>query len=730
MKTTEKNLVLKMLEGPETGKLIPIEVEKCLLGVDPQCVVIRTPEGVQVQSSKGELLVNDVETKSQWLSQGDVVKLGSSVFEIKELGAAPTVEANNEDEAESEDDSTTDTSVTESNSEFKNDSEQENVVTTTPVQEADKERFINDGFGGHETESNDTADSQANELALNDRVVELESLLKQQNETMEERFQVVSNQLESLCDHLLEFEGRLDDQAETTENAPIDSAENNLSTGAVATGVLAAGAIAAHAVSDTTDAETVSNEELTREKSDTEFTPVEGVSTFSTEEQSNQEQPTEQERTEDQFAEAFNTETAVDETEEHFSNDTQPVTESEQVTEPGIDDVFAQEDSNEEVEADVFSAELETSPPESEAAITQEEPTFNNGAELDPTGETELEEDLGLSSLLESLQSEDAEAAETPDAEQALESLEERIVAAESSLDEPEAELESAFETLSGVASDETSASGFDADTNEFDATETSSAEFDTEEDVAAEPVAEATPSESVADVLARMGLQTEDQGEVTDETNAAATGLFENDQPAVAQNADTSLPQDGGFAADNPEGDGADVDDYMDALLTRLKGGPGEEATPTPTKKAVNSTSPKPSAPVVESTYQPPEPERVLKPEEFVPKSVAPDRSNAIRAMRELANQTVSTAVETSDVNRNREKNLLLQIGSVMGMLVGIILFYCSHRPFDMFFLIAAAATLAGFLCVYLLYFAKPAKPPINQVAQTPPAELPEQTD
>ena len=96
MKTNQQDLILKMLDGSEAGQLVPIQVEQCLLGSDPQCAIIRTPDGVQAQCTKGLMLINDVETKVKWLAEGDTVKLGNSTFEIAELGHTLAVESNDQ----------------------------------------------------------------------------------------------------------------------------------------------------------------------------------------------------------------------------------------------------------------------------------------------------------------------------------------------------------------------------------------------------------------------------------------------------------------------------------------------------------------------------------------------------------------------------------------------------------------------------------------------------------
>ena len=86
MKTQEKNLILRIIGGAKENELIPIEIEQCLLGNDPQCAIVRTPDGVQIQARTGTLLINDQPTKVKWLQEGDIVQLGTSKFAIANLG--------------------------------------------------------------------------------------------------------------------------------------------------------------------------------------------------------------------------------------------------------------------------------------------------------------------------------------------------------------------------------------------------------------------------------------------------------------------------------------------------------------------------------------------------------------------------------------------------------------------------------------------------------------------
>ena len=789
MKTTQQNLILKMLGGPVPGKLVPIEAEQCLLGVDPQCAIIRTPDGVQVKQSKGILLVNDVETDEKWLSEGDVVQLGNSVFEIEELGL-PKNDSDNG--AATEPTSTNDTAVLDTerfigsegfaetpSNHYAVDYVSSNVTETSSLDmnllgssndAGNIDSKADETFGQPTADSPETVEtvapvaendslvaqlnskSDGDEDSIHDRISNLENVIKQQQELTEERFNVISVHLESLCDHLLDFDDRLTAQSLASETANKSAqAANESAQAALETANLANDSIANIAFAPVQTQPVVNQacaistpEAGDRETADTNFVDIENSKVTS--QLFAQENP--QPETETSATEV----SAV--TEEQLVTEEQPVAEepvAEQFMPTQIeqDEILQNEQSPFQESEVIETFQEETQATQEETQVTQEE---TQATEFNNDESPELEEDLGLGSLLDSLREETSDsepsselgldASSITNADQSLEDLEARIDAAEDSLfekpnDESPVENKdnSVHEELASVfqsIEDETATSADDEPTTSDTSEATAETPIQTEPETVNVPQEEAQApeaeeeSESVADVLARMGVKTDIDFEADSAENSSVFSKPEEPTPAPAE--EFSESEDAEAPAE-----GENVDDYMSALLTRLKQGPAVE--PAPKTKTSGGGAKENATQAAESTVQPPpQPVKVLKPEEFVPKSVAPERKLTIAAMRELANQSVTTAVHTSDVNRKREKKLLLQLGSVMGLLAGIVLFICSLRAFDLFFLLGVLGTSAGLVCLYLLYGKKPeagknvaaAKPQTDQQqpAEAQPAE------
>ncbi len=84
---------------------------------------------------------------------------------------------------------------------------------------------------------------------------------------------------------------------------------------------------------------------------------------------------------------------------------------------------------------------------------------------------------------------------------------------------------------------------------------------------------------------------------------------------------------------------DDADVQEYMNRLLKRSN----TSQTPVAAKPKVTEPAPQPVAPKVEMAA------KVWDAKEFVPKSVAPEKKANLTALREVANQSQRSAIETS---------------------------------------------------------------------------------
>ncbi len=145
---------------------------------------------------------------------------------------------------------------------------------------------------------------------------------------------------------------------------------------------------------------------------------------------------------------------------------------------------------------------------------------------------------------------------------------------------------------------------------------------------------------------------------------------------------------------------DGADVQDYMNSLLQRLKGGePSKQPIATTFVHAVPPARTLTEAPV-NSDLQPVT-ER-LKPNEFLPKRVAPEKNANMTAMRELANASSRSAVKSSELRRqkaNSNLQLLLTGGGIAGAAFTSAL---SQSRGDLFFYLSICLLVISLACIY----------------------------
>ena len=91
----QTDLVFRFVGGQNDGSLVPVKTEKCFLGGnnedDPKCAVLRGPAGAAIRSLGTEVLVNGKQVESDWLQEGDQIKVGSACLEVLQLGHFETV---------------------------------------------------------------------------------------------------------------------------------------------------------------------------------------------------------------------------------------------------------------------------------------------------------------------------------------------------------------------------------------------------------------------------------------------------------------------------------------------------------------------------------------------------------------------------------------------------------------------------------------------------------------
>ncbi len=196
----------------------------------------------------------------------------------------------------------------------------------------------------------------------------------------------------------------------------------------------------------------------------------------------------------------------------------------------------------------------------------------------------------------------------------------------------------------------------------------------------------------SVADVLARMS----ESGEISFNPLSAEPPQSKQQAPVSAAPGKTTEKNTGHG--------GDDVNDYMAQLLNRLNGG-------VPTLQPVVSPAgdekrkqPARSAPVA-STLEEEDlsPAELMREEDFIPKSAAPETNDKVAAMRLLANQSTKAAIQKSTENKTRVQRATLLASAAASLLVSVILFSMSTSLFDLPFLGGWAAALAALLIGYL---------------------------
>ncbi|MCA9187102.1 MAG: hypothetical protein KDA99_15855, partial [Planctomycetales bacterium] len=129
-------------------------------------------------------------------------------------------------------------------------------------------------------------------------------------------------------------------------------------------------------------------------------------------------------------------------------------------------------------------------------------------------------------------------------------------------------------------------------------------------------------------------------------------------------------------------------IEEYMKQLLARVGTGTPLELRPTP----VRSPEPKPQPKAPPKPVETPTP--ITSPEEFVPRSSAPERHTNLAAMRELANQSVKSAIQHH--SKTRESLSVRFRLTIAALLFGFGLF----GMFMASSLVSLSALLA-FLCI-----------------------------
>lgn len=199
--------------------------------------------------------------------------------------------------------------------------------------------------------------------------------------------------------------------------------------------------------------------------------------------------------------------------------------------------------------------------------------------------------------------------------------------------------------------------------------------------------ISEPVQCESVADVLARMRESGAIDQPLPGESNFGSEPVETNhNMTAPVAPAPVQEPPA------NPSGDDdASVQEYMNQLMQRLRGGEPVAAPPTQeTAPAATVAATVASDPQVEKSKEDLIPENPMSVTEFRPQNTAPEKSSTLNALRQIANQSVENAINKSAREKNIETSLIYLGGSGVSLFFSAILFTLSNGIFDMSFLLA----------------------------------------
>ncbi len=737
------NLVLRLSGGQRDGEMIPVSTQKCFLGMEanakgetanPQCAIFRGPKGAAVRSYASDVMVNGTASTVHWLKEGDRIAFPNSVsVEVAQLGwvEGETKELNQvESQVQSRD-------VAQAAS-IRPASIQSGSVQPAETQEVSSSK-IDERLGTIESQICDIVSS---------------------NELTQSRFDGLDSRIEALVGQiskLVEVSSQTVDVAPKSEfftQSSIDS----LGTSEVSVGPTVS--VNRMPIIEDVQEEVAQQEVPQNVTAQEEVTPTEVTQQEVTQQEVTQTEVTQEATVEETFAGLAAVQSTVEEAPEsieapvsefysHADDDDEkiitfdptaeetpaPVAEAENVEvteEPVLNGISQEEiDQRREEMARIFgSLSQEEEPAKSEP--TQSEPALEDST-LEDSAQTVNEQPIGESTTL--THSQDSEVAQftdnstdissvfNDDVETSIErteSLQSDELSSQLEMDsqldsssqlEPSTQLDPnslASQLLAGIE-EERASEDVEPQLTEQQIPESQVAEQQmTEPEMVQEEVVEqevveptsveptTTPesgekkNESVAELLARMNLNAnvDDDGP---QAEVEAEQPYETPAPAVE-------PEPVSSVDDTTSGDGEeDVEDYMNQLLNRMRGGKPAEEKP----KAAPAAVAKPEVAEEEKAEEFVPPADPLKPEEFIPKQKA-TKLKSLDAMRELANTSARKAVRRSEEDARLKALGNVQIGiAIASFLMAIYFFFVGSESFLDVKFCTGAVCLA--ICGYL---------------------------
>lgn len=181
----------------------------------------------------------------------------------------------------------------------------------------------------------------------------------------------------------------------------------------------------------------------------------------------------------------------------------------------------------------------------------------------------------------------------------------------------------------------------------------------------------------SVAELLARMGHTIDESDDLSAEMAESAPSYAAEERPHAASFGHSfaqERPAESttAFAATPGEPDEDSIDDYMQSLLRRVRGETSAQLT-QPVQDVRRTTMLRTPESEPEVVVEEP-PVAPLTESEFLPRSEAPEQSEKLSAMRELANESVRSAIFSSVVRRTYGKTATAGALSCISALIGVL--------------------------------------------------------
>ncbi len=191
--------------------------------------------------------------------------------------------------------------------------------------------------------------------------------------------------------------------------------------------------------------------------------------------------------------------------------------------------------------------------------------------------------------------------------------------------------------------------------------------------------------------------------------------GIPEETQPAPASPEPTPVTPEVSAAPAEPVANQPtdDVENYMSQLLSRMRGPDAQEQQSVPEVTQVVQPQ------AIEQVVEKPKSTKLLKPEEYVPKSRA-KRLESLQEMRALANTQTRTAINRSQAKRREEYSDYINLFIAVTSFIVAAFAFLTDSYGSISFTTGIIVAITGVFFCYKTFCSKPAKAEQSGVAQT----------